>query len=695
MDAPNAQSAKISSIWPPPCVVSSVAGRIRIPNLTDQPQTLKRNEHFCQVSPVFAPGDSKQTPTTPPRPLKSHTSPKPFTHSCGVSLVTAFAEVGRYSKPQPSLMPDVDSTLRLIGQWKHIIATDLTSAFYQIPLARESLKYCGVATPFPNAQSAKISSIWPPPCVVSSVAGRIRIPNLTDQPQTLKRNEHFCQVSPVFAPGDSKQTPTTPPRPLKSHTSPKPFTHSCGVSLVTAFAEVGRYSKPQPSLMPDVDSTLRLIGQWKHIIATDLTSAFYQIPLARESLKYCGVATPFPNAQSANISSIWPPPCVVSSVAGRIRIPNLTDQPQTLKRNEHFCQVSPFFSPGDSKQTPTTPPRPLKSHTSPKPFTHSCGVSLVTAFAEVGRYSKPQPSLMPDVDSTLRLIGQWKHIIATDLTSAFYQIPLARESLKYCGVATPFRGTRVYVRSAMGMPGSETALEELMCRVLGDLLQEGVVAKLADDLYCGGNSPEELLHNWTKVLSALHKNNLRLSAAKTVVNPKTTTILGWTWSQGTLSANPHRISTLVACSPPEKVGGMKSFIGAYKVLARVIPGCSSLLAPLDDAIAGRPSTETIAWTDGLHDAFSSAKKALSTSRFIHLPKPDDHRCGEKARDSRNLVHHPRWKIIPCRIFQCQVAKPPNLMAPMRSRSFSHRHVNEALQSLHRAVVQKGLHPYGQ
>ena len=31
-------------------------------------------------------------------------------------LVTAFADVGRYSKAQPSLMPDVDSTLRLIAQ---------------------------------------------------------------------------------------------------------------------------------------------------------------------------------------------------------------------------------------------------------------------------------------------------------------------------------------------------------------------------------------------------------------------------------------------------------------------------------------------------------------------------------------------------------------------------------------------------
>ncbi len=51
-------------------------------------------------------------------------------------------------------------------------------------------------------------------------------------------------------------------------------------------------------------------------------------------------------------------------------------------------------------------------------------------------------------------------------------------------MVTPFCGVKVYMRSGMGMPGSETALEELMCQVLGDLLEEGIVAKIADDLYC-------------------------------------------------------------------------------------------------------------------------------------------------------------------------------------------------------------------
>lgn len=68
---------------------------------------------------------------------------------------------------------------------------------------------------------------------------------------------------------------------------------------------------------------------------------------------------------------------------------------------------------------------------------------------------------------------------------------------------------------------------------------------------------------------------------------------------------------------------MKSFIGAYKVLARVIPASSSLLAPFDDVIAGRPSTEVVTWSDELHEAFTTAKDALSSARSITLPKTTD------------------------------------------------------------------------
>ena len=251
------------------------------------------------------------------------------------------------------------------------------------------------------------------------------------------------------------------------------------------------------------------------------------------------------------------------------------------------------------------------------------GFRLVTAFADVGRYSKPQPSLMPDVDSTLRLIAQWKYVIATDLTKAFYQIPLSRESWKYCGVVTPFKGVRVYVRCAMGMPGSETALEELTCRVFGDLLEKGHVAKVADDLYCGADSLEDLLAVWRQVLCALQRCSLNLSPTKTTVAPVQTNILGWVWRQGTIRASPHRISALAACPPPKTVTGLRSFIGAYKVLARVLKNAAVVLAPLDDAVAGRESKELVLWSDELTAAFNNAQSALSSAKAITLPRPTD------------------------------------------------------------------------
>ena len=66
----------------------------------------------------------------------------------------------------------------------------------------------------------------------------------------------------------------------------------------------------------------------------------------------------------------------------------------------------------------------------------------------------------------------------------------------------------------MGMPGSESALEELLSRILGDLVAKGVIAKLADDLYVGGDTGLELLQNWEEVLYSLDSAGLRLTEPK-------------------------------------------------------------------------------------------------------------------------------------------------------------------------------------
>ena len=141
----------------------------------------------------------------------------------------------------------------------------------------------------------------------------------------------------------------------------------------------------------------------------------------------------------------------------------------------------------------------------------SGGNRLVTAFTLIGNYCKTLPTSMPTVDDTLRTIASWKYMIKTDLRDSFYQIPLEKSSMKWCGTQTPFRGLRCYAVSAQGMPGSSETLEEMMCTILGHLIRQGCVAKIADDLYVGSHtSIDDLLENWQRVLISMRQNGIKL-----------------------------------------------------------------------------------------------------------------------------------------------------------------------------------------
>jgi len=298
-------------------------------------------------------------------------------------------------------------------------------------------------TDSPSFRKLQQSQIWPQPSIVSSF-----------KPRMLRRNEHFCQATPVFEPGDDS---IEVPQPSVASPPPLPGSHSSAVKIDS-----------DNLLPPDIRVSFRsLLKEYNSVFDPKITG-------------YNGAADPF--KAKVNMGPIEPPQrrgCLPQYARGKlVELQDKFDQLEevgVLQSPEEIDITVEYLNPSFLVKRPNG------------------GSRLVTAFADVVRYSKPQPSLLSYVDSTLRQIAQWKHIIISDLTSAFYQIPLARESMKYCGFATPFKGVRVYTRTAMGMPGSETALEEIMCCVLGDLLQQGIVTKIADDLYCGGNSPQELL----------------------------------------------------------------------------------------------------------------------------------------------------------------------------------------------------------
>ena len=437
-----------------------------------------------------------------------------------------------------------------------------------------------------SSSHLKPAHTWPHPDIVQSIGGKLRLLNNTEEPLLIRKNDHLCQARLTVLESSIEPSSTQAAEPCPKSTTPP----SSSVESV--------HVDPDGLLSPaEKAAFISLLKEFQLVFDPRIPG-------------YNGAAGPIEGV--VNMGPVEPP-------QRKGRVPQYSrDQLDLLQTKFDELEAQGIFSRPEDLNV-------VVEYLNPSFLVkkRNGGFRLVTAFTDVGRYSKPQPSLMPDVDSTLLKIACWKYIVVSDLSQAFYQIPLAKNSMKYCGVVTPFKGVRVYTRCAMGIPGSETALEELMCRVLGDLLQEGCVAKIADDLYCGGNSHQELLLNWRKVLSALDRCNLRLSPAKTIICPASTTILGWIWSQGSIRASPHRVAALASCEPPKNVRGLRAFVGSYKMLGRVLSGAAKLLAPLESLTAGRQSQDTISWSDELLVCFRSCQEALMSNRSITLPKPDD------------------------------------------------------------------------
>ncbi len=424
---------------------------------------------------------------------------------------------------------------------------------------------------------------WPPPAITTVVNGKIRIPNTSNSPVVIRKNQHVCQAYQTTDSTSIKDMPTTTPSdiPVTTPSSIKDINIDPDGILTSTGKQAFQnlHAKYKPVFSPDIGCYNDESGKMR---------------------------------ASINIGHVEPP-----TQKGRLPAYNRNNLQELQHKMDELECMGVLAKPEDLGI--------IVEHVSPSFLVRkpSGGTRLVTAFNNIANYAKSPPSRVTNCEDVLTFASKWTHIIKTDMTSQFFQLPMKRSSMKYLGVITPFKGIRVYTRAAMGMPGSTEHLDELMFRVLGDLIEEGCVMKIADDLYIGGNSITDLLINWERVLIKFQVNNLRLSPKKTEICPVKTTLLGWVWNAGKISVSSHKLNPLASCEKPKTVKGLRSWIGAYKHIKACIPHYSSLLSDLETAVGGRDSKERVTWTEQLTSAFQTAQAALNDPKAITIPKPSD------------------------------------------------------------------------
>lgn len=429
-----------------------------------------------------------------------------------------------------------------------------------------------------------VDTTWLQPVVTTAVDGILRLCNYSDEPISVRKNQHIAELR-----SSQEPCPVTPPD--------TPFPQINSMKTPTSYSAT-------VTIDPDGMLTSSDIAKF-----TELNAKYDQV-YNPEVGKYNDASGRV--RAKINIGPVEPPP-----QKGRIPLYNHSQLNELQEKMDVLEGLGVLARPEDLNIT--------VEHVSPSFLVNkpNGGKRFVTAFKSIAMYAKKPPSRATSTDDIHSFLAQWKFTIKSDMTEQFHHLPLDHNSIKYAGVISPHKGTRVYTRAAMGMPGSTEYLDELTYRVLGDLIHEGHTAKIADDLYAGANTIEELLVVWEKILAKFQENNLRLSARKTVICPKTTTVLGWIWSQGTLSVSPHKINPLATAPPPTTVKALRGWLGAYKHIRRCIRQYSSLLASLETACAGKESREKIQWTDELQADFQKAQEALKDLKTITVPRRSD------------------------------------------------------------------------
>ncbi len=251
-------------------------------------------------------------------------------------------------------------------------------------------------------------------------------------------------------------------------------------------------------------------------------------------------------------------------------------------------------------------------------------VRFLTAANSVNNLCRQIQTKIPDQNEIFKFVANNPFVIYADLYESFFQNHLHKRDWGYMAINSPFKGLRVYTRSTQGLLNQDEELNQLLSKVLGEVLMDGSCIKIADDLLVGGQTLDDAINNWEKVLLRLSNANLKLSPAKVRIFPKEASIFGWTVRQGTISPDPHRQLTLTKIKHTDikTIGDLRSWMGVYKTFLIAMPGVAFLMDPFDKFVAGvKDSKAEVVWTEALVQAFkTAADRAKDSVRFLTLPK---------------------------------------------------------------------------
>ena len=176
-------------------------------------------------------------------------------------------------------------------------------------------------------------------------------------------------------------------------------------------------------------------------------------------------------------------------------------------------------------------------------------------------------------------------------------------------------GSYIFNYLPMGCSCSGDLFEAYVNELFSDLIEQGQMTNIADDMLCFGANEQEHDLNVIKFLNRCVEVDMHLNPRKVKFKALQVPFFGNMLTKDGIKPYSKKVDVIQNWPIPEDQQQLQSFLGSVNYLSRFIPGLSDLCKPLQSLIG---TDAPFTWTATHTEVFNLLKSKITDDCLIHF-----------------------------------------------------------------------------